>query len=51
MALVAALVNVRLPPLQTGFGDAFAVTDVGAVFTVTATVIDIEPHAFIAVMV
>ena len=43
--------SVRLEPSFTGFGVALALTEVGAVLTVTVTVADVLPTALVAVNV
>ena len=51
VAPVAAPVSVRLEPSFTGLGVALALTEVGAVLTVTVTVADVLPTALVAVKV
>lgn len=52
VAPVAAPVNVRVPPTQTGLGDAEGVTPVGALLTTTLDVVAVVvPQLFIALSV
>lgn len=52
VAPVADPFKVRDVPVHTGFGDALALTEVGATFTVTTDVVAVvEPHVFVAVSV